>query len=272
MKIVTLGPEGTFSHEAALTLGGSIIFAHSLEDVFDVLKQDLVDLAVVPLENSLSGSVLNTLDALIECDYKIQAEIILPIAHHLVGFIELEGVKKLFTHPHSYEQCRQSLQRLFMKEGNFENLEIVLTASNAMSAHHLLENKEEGAALLSTNAAALYGIPILKENMQDESNNQTRFVVLSRDTPSRTGKDRTSLIFSPKENRKGLLNEILSVLSKYQLNLTKIESRPSKKKLGEYLFYMDIEGHIQDKAVQEAFKEVQSLSPYQFLGSYPRQF
>ncbi|MCH9633926.1 MAG: Bifunctional chorismate mutase/prephenate dehydratase [Chlamydiae bacterium] len=272
MKIVTLGPEGTFSHEAALTLGDSIVFVHAIEDVFDVLEQNLVDVAIVPLENSVSGTVFNTLDSLLNCEYKIQGEIILPVVHHLVGFCASRDIKRLYTHPHSYEQCRKSLQELFMKHSIYDELEIVFTTSNSMSAHKLLEDKEGSSALLSTKACELYEIPIICEKMQDMLNNQTRFIELAHHTTQSTGLDRTSVILTPHENRKGLLSDILSTFSKYRLNLTKIESRPSRKGLGNYFFYIDFEGHIEDTAVQKALEEVQSISPYQFLGSYPRQF
>lgn len=273
MKIATLGPEGTFSHQAALTFEGStIVFGNSIADVFDLFSQNLVEYALVPLENSVSGTISLTMDYLLHCEGTILEEVILPIKHHFASFVELNLIEKIYSHPHTFEQCRQTLQKLFVTQRKFDEIEVVYTPSNALSAGDLLKNKEESAAIIPEYLVQKYDIPILKKNLQDEPNNTTRFVLLGHKTTSSTGKDRTSLFFLPKENRRGILSEILGILSKYHLNLTKIESRPSRKQLGEYFFYLDFEGHIGDNTVQKALEEVESISPYHFLGSYPRQF
>lgn len=273
MKIITLGPEGTFSHQAALTIeGAELLFANSIEDVFDLFGKNLAEYALVPLENSVSGTVSITVDRLMDCEATILQEILLSIHHHFVSFVNLSQVEKIYAHPHTFGQCRENLKELFAHKKNFEEIEVFYTHSNARSALELLQNKAEGGAIISQFLVDKHEIPILKEDLQDEKNNSTRFILLGHKTTLPTGRDRSSIIFFPRENRRGILSEILLIFSKYHLNLTKIESRPTRKELGQYFFYIDFEGHIGDNSVQKALEEVEKISPYHFLGSYCRQF
>lgn len=273
MKLLTLGPKGTFSHQAAeLVDEAEIVFASAIPDIFSLLHQRVMQYALVPIENSVSGTIYQTLDGLLEGDFKIQAEIVLPIKHHLVSFTSLDKIRRLYVHPHSYEQCRGSLMKISLKEGHLEDADILYTTSNAMSAKSVLEHRSDSAALLSEYGAKLYEIPILRQEMQDAKNNETRFILLGPGSTDPTGSDRTSFFIFPEKNQKGVLHKILEQFAKNDLNLTKIESRPSKHKLGEYYFYVDFEGHIEDKASKTAISGLKSLATTQFLGSYPKAF
>lgn len=273
MRVGTLGPEGTFSHQAAAELPEAhILFAHSIEDVFDLLQQDLCDLIVLPIENSISGTVFQTLDLLVEYGFKIQGESILFVSHHLASFVPFEKITRLYTHPHSFEQCRNHLKKMMSKHPHPEALEMIYTPSNAISAKQLLAHQKTAGALINSMTASLHQIPLLQEKCEDRANNITRFLKIGTHIQPRSGKDRTSLMILPEKNHCGQLLEYLQVFAKSKINLTKIESRPSQKQLGDYTFFIECFGHIEDEVVQNALKELESLVHVKFLGSYPRKF
>lgn len=267
MKIITLGPEGTFSHAAAKQLSGDhdIYFAKTIAKVFAKIREESFDRAVLPLENSVSGTVSFTIDGLLNMSYPIISEIVLPIEHHLASFVAKDSIKILYAHPHSYAQCERYVETL-------GDIEVILTASNADSAIKLLENKGNAGAIVPKIAIERYQLLLLEEKIQDEKGNQTRFIVLGSEKAKPTGHDRTSIVIFPPNNKPRVLSTILEPFAARDINLSKIESRPSKKKLGEYLFYLDFHGHQEDKIVQEALKALQEVAEFTLLGSYPRAY
>ena len=269
MKIATLGPKGTFSHEAVLKYDkkAKILFADTIRGVFELVREGSAQLGLVPAENSIAGSVGQTLDCLMEFDFGITGEMILPIGHNLVGFGDISDVKTLYAHPQTYEQCE-----IFIRK-NFPKAEIIQTSSNGKSAEMLAKSKGlSNAGIISKIAAGIYKLKILKRDVQDNKFNATRFFFVGKAKTEKTGKDRTSIAVKPDYDKPGLLYSMLGEFAKRNINLTKIESRPSKGKLGEYMFYIDFEGHESENAVSEALKNISGLASVKLLGSYRRGY
>jgi prephenate dehydratase len=265
MKIALLGPEGTFSHEVALKLNKSakMVFVDSIWDVFEELEKGKVECGIVPVENSIEGGVGITLDALMEFDQKVKKEIILPVRHCLCGFGTLREVKEVYSHPQALSQCRKFLNSI--KAKTFQ------TTSTSMAASEVARMKDrKKACICSKLAAKIYGLKIIREDVQDEKNNMTRFFLLQKTDSEPSGNDKTSLAVYPEEDRPGLLHEILGVFAKRKINLTRIESRPSKRRLGEYIFFIDVNGHGEDKEIKEALEELRKkVKNVKVFGSYP---
>ena len=273
MKWATLGPEGTFSHQAALEMGAKeLLFAHTIEDVFDLLEQDLVEKIILPFENSISGLVFQTLQGLIKSPYLIEKEHLISIVHHLASFTSIDQVKKLYTHAHTYEQCKDHLRQFLLKSPMPEDFEILYTTSNALSAKKAAEDKDASAALLNTQMLDIYQMPILKRNMQDHSTNQTRFICIGHERTSSTGSDRTSLMIYPDENSPGILKDCLALLASSGLDLTKIESKSLNGEIKASCFFLEFTGHRQDPVVEKALKQLNFRAKVQCLGSYPKKF
>lgn len=269
MKIATLGPEGTFSHEALMKYNknASTLFTDTIRDVFESVVDDKADCGIVPIENSVAGTVGQTLDCLMEYKLKIKAEEILPIRHNLAGFGKINGIKTIYLHPQTYEQCE-----LFIKK-NLPEVEVIQTSSNGKSAEMLAKSKlKEEAAIIPKIAADIYGLKILKKDVQDAKFNVTRFFVVAKSDSKKTGYDRTSIAVYPQTDRPGLLYEMLGQFAKRRINLTKVESRPSKGKLGDYIFYIDFEGHKSEKHVAEALKKLEESAFVTVLGSYQKKY
>lgn len=276
MRIGILGPEGTFSESAAITwlkritLGteAEIRYYDTIFDVSESLLRKDIDYGIVPIENSLEGSVGDTLDVLSSnMPIKIVGEILLPINICLLARdrVNFSSIKKVVSHPHALAQCKQFIRK------RLRAVEVKYTESTA-SAAALAMQDEEVAALASAEAARKYGLKILEEKVQDKDS-ITRFVVLASpdlEMPSRTGSDKTSILIYLKD-RPGALYDVLGEFAQRKINLTKIESRPSKKALGDYMFHIDCEGHIEDKEIREALKGVEKkVVMLKILGSYPR--
>lgn len=269
MKIATLGPQGTFSHEAAINYGGKskISFHNTIRDVFTAVAGNKADFGIVPVENSIAGSVGQTLDLLMEFRLKIKAEAILPISHNLAGFGKISDINVLYLHPQTYEQCE-----LFIKK-NIPKAEIIQTSSNGKSAEIAAKSKDRAkASIIPKIAADIYRLKILKSDVQDSRFNVTRFFVIGKGDSKKTGYDRTSIAIYPQADRPGLLYEMLGEFANRKINLTKIESRPSKGKLGDYIFYIDLEGHKSEKHVADALKNIERSFFVSVLGSYPRRY
>ena len=269
MKIATLGPKGTFSHEAVLKYkpNASLIFKKTIWDIFDAVEKGEAEQSVVPLENSISGTIGYTLDALMEFELNISSEIILPIHHHLAGKGTMKDIKTIFTHSQTFVQCKKFVRK------HFKDVEIRETSSNASSAIMIADkNDPSNSAIISDIAAKEYGIEIIKKNIQDNQFNITRFVVISSEDNKPTGNDRTSMAIYPQADKPGLLHEMLGSFAKRKINLSKIESRPSKGKLGDYIFFIEVQGHRKDKKIQEALKEIENKFLVKVLGSYPRAY
>ena len=269
MIIATLGPEGTFSHEAVIKYDkkAKIIFEGTIRDVFETVGDKKADLGIVPIENSIAGTVGQTLDYLMKFKLKIRAEEILPIGHNLVGFGKIEDIKILYLHPQTYEQCE-----LFIKK-SLPKVEIIQTSSNGKSAEVISKSKvKTNASIIPKLAVDIYKLKILKKDVQDNRFNVTRFFVISKEDEKKTGYDRTSIAVYPQVDRPGLLHDMLGQFAKRKINLTKIESRPSKGKLGDYIFFIDFQGHKSEKHVGEALKNIEDSSFVTVLGSYPRKY
>ncbi len=269
MKVATLGPEGTFSHEAVLGRNkkAEIVFKDTVWDVFEAVSRDDVDEGIVPIENSISGTIGLTSDSLMEFDLNIISEIVLPIDHNLVGFDAIKNIETLYVHPSTYEQCEKFIRK------NLKGIKIIQTNSNAASAKLISDQKDRTqAAIVPKEAVGIYKLKIIKKSIQDNEFNVTRFLVLSKKEAEKTGRDRTSIVIYPQIDAPGLLYGLLGAFSKRDINLTKIESRPSKGKLGDYIFYIDLQGYKGDIKVEEAFKEIKESFFLKVLGSYPREY
>jgi chorismate mutase/prephenate dehydratase len=268
MVIAYFGPEATFTHQAAIRRFGSSVGytpMKTIGDVFTEVSKSRAEYGVVPVENSTEGVVTHTLDMFVDSDLKIVAQIILPIQHCLLGRVKRrDAVRRLYSHPQALAQCRQWVQV------HLPGAEVI-EASSTTRAAELAARSRTAAAIASSLAAERYGLRILDADIQDNSANATRFLVLGRQCGAPTGKDRTSLMFSVVDEV-GSLHRALTPLSKHQVNMTRIESRPSKRKAWAYFFFVDVKGHYEDPAVSKAFKELsRHCSFVKVLGSYPEE-
>jgi chorismate mutase/prephenate dehydratase len=265
LTVAYLGPEATFTHQAAIRrFGSSLRYSpqKTITDVFAEVSKNRADYGVVPVENSTEGVVTHTLDMFVDSDLKIVSQIVLPVQHCLVGKCRRAQIKKLYGHPQSLGQCRGWVQT------HLPRVEIIETSSNARSAEFAAKEKAS-AAIAGVLAAEKYGVPVLEYDIQDNAANATRFLVLGRQCSPPTGKDRTSLMFSIVD-RVGALYRALAPFRRYRLNMTKIESRPSKRKAWEYFFFVDCDGHLNDRKVANAIALLGEHCSYvKVLGSYP---
>jgi chorismate mutase/prephenate dehydratase len=275
MTIAYLGPEATFTHQAAIQkFGASLRYAaqRTIADVFSEVAKSSADYGVVPVENSTEGVVTHTLDMFVESDLKIVSQIVLPIRYCLAGRTAARDAQRLYVHPQALAQCRVWVQR------NLPRAEILETSSNARSAELAAHPAGAGAgaarrartaAITGALAAEKYGLRILADNIQDFTGNATRFLVLGRQCSPPTGHDRTSLMFSIAD-AVGALYKALAPFRRYRLNMTKIESRPSKRKAWEYFFFVDCDGHMNDRKVAHAIASLAGVCNFaKVLGSYP---
>src|ERR1051325_1158665 len=265
LSIAYLGPEATFTHQAAIRrFGSSLRYAplKTIADVFAEVSKNRADYGVMPVENSTEGVVTHTLDMFVDSDLKIVAQIILPVQQCLLSKSPRKQIRKLYAHPQSLAQCRGWVQN------HLPHAEIIETSSNARSAE--LAAKEKGtAAIAGILAAEKYNVPVLEYDIQDNAANATRFLVLGRQCSPATGNDRTSVMFSIVD-RVGALYHALSPFRRYRINMTKIESRPSKRKAWEYFFFVDCDGHMSDRKVAKALALAGEHCSYvKVLGSYP---
>ena len=265
LTVAYLGPEATFTHQAAIRrFGSSLGYApqKTIADVFTEVSKRRADYGVVPVENSTEGVVTHTLDMFVDSDLKIVAQIVLPVQHCLLSNGPRAQIKKLYAHPQSLGQCRDWVRT------NLPRAEIIETSSNARSAE--LAAREKGAAAIAgVLAAEKYNVPVLEFDIQDNVANATRFLVLGRQCGPPTGNDRSSLMFSIID-RPGALYSALAPFRRYRINMTKIESRPSKRKAWEYFFFVDYDGHEADRKVAKAISLLGMHCSYvKVLGSYP---
>ena len=269
LAVAFLGPEGTFSHMAARHLFG--LAAHyreatTIDGVFDAVRTGDAAYGVVPIENSTEGSVTTTADALIEGDLLVRQELVLDVAHALLGRagLGLASIERVYSHPQALAQCRLWLAK------NVPGAQLVQTTSTAAAAREALAD-ERGAAIGSRLAAEIYGLEPLRDGIHDRPENATRFFVLAKTDAPRTGKDKTTIAFSVKDGR-GALRNVLAVFDDAGINLTRIESRPSRQKRWDYVFLVDLEGHREDDPVARALSELGTrCDMVKVLGSYPRR-
>ncbi|MBZ4646732.1 MAG: prephenate dehydratase [Petroclostridium sp.] len=268
MKIGYLGPRGTFSQQAAEIyvkgMEAEIAQYTNIAELILAVNDRKVDEAVVPIENSIEGAVNTTLDMLAwDVDLTIKKEIVIPITHNLMVRKEGSNISLILSHPQAIGQCREFLNR------HFPNTPVQYTYSTAQAAQQVASANEGWAAIAAQKAAEEYDLKIIYESIQDTDSNVTRFIVLSHQCSEKTGSDKTSIIFST-DNKPGSLYRILQILNLWDINMTKIESRPAKNSLGNYIFFVDIEGHWQDDDVRDALTMIKrKTSFFKMLGSYP---
>ena len=265
LTIAYLGPEATFTHQAAIRrFGSSLCYApqKTIADVFTEVSKNRADYGVVPVENTTEGVVTHTLDMFVDSDLQIVAQIVLPVQQCLLSHWRRAQIKKLFAHPQSLAQCRGWIQN------NLPHVEIIETSSNARSAELAAEEKG-AAAIAGILAAERYDVPVLDYDIQDNVANATRFLVLGHQCSPPTGDDRTSIMYSLVD-RVGALYHALAPFRRYRINMTKIESRPSKRKAWEYFFFVDCDGHMEDRRLAKAISLLSEHCSYvKVLGSYP---
>lgn len=265
VSIAYFGPEATFTHLAAISkFGASVNYTPlpNIHSVFAEVEQGRADYGVVPVENSIEGGVNHSLDMFIESDLKICSEIFFEISHHLMSHSPMENLKKIYSHPQVFGQCRNWIK------ANLPKAELIDTSSTTAAAKRA-QNEEGAAAIASKLAATLYNLPVLADNIQDFSQNVTRFLVISRQIPPATKKDKTSILVSVRD-KVGALYEMLDPIRKAKINMTKIESRPSKKKAWEYYFFIDFEGHTTHPKIRKMLDQIEDKVKFlKILGSYP---
>lgn len=267
LKVAFFGPEATFTHQVALKHFGrstEMLAQKSISDVFAEVEKGRADYGVVPIENSTEGVVNHTLDMFVESDLVICAEREEPISHYLLSPSgQLSKVKRVYSHPQALAQCRKWLQSHLPSVETHESA----STSDAASQASL---DASAAAIASALAGKIYNLKTAAANIEDFDQNFTRFLVIGKNVPVSSGQDKTSILFSIKD-KVGALNDILLVFKHFNINLTKIESRPSKKKAWEYIFYVDFMGHCSNPKIQEMLTELRkSCLNIKILGSYPR--
>ena len=267
LRIAYLGPKATFTHQAALEYFGfsaHYVPCSTIRDVFVEVESGRADYGVVPVENTIEGVVNYTLDMFLETDLKISGEVVIPINHHLLSTHEsLSDIRKVYSHKMAIGQCRKWLEK------NLPEATVIETESTAKACEIALEEENSGA-IASEVASYTYHLNILARNIQDSGDNFTRFLVVSKREMKPTGKDKTSLIFAVRDEP-GALYRALEVFYEKGINLTKIESRPSRRRAWDYVFFVDLEGHAEDRKVQETLGKLKERTQMvKILGSYPR--
>ena len=272
-RIAYLGPHGTFTEEALLSqadlAAGELVALRSMPEVLSATAAGEVDLGFVAIENSIEGTVLMVLDGLVfEHELLIQREVVMNISQNLLGppGMTLAEVRRVVSFPDAMAQCRA----FFTKD--LPDATVVAANSTAEAVRAVGESPEEGtAALGSALAGRLYGLDVLAPDVEDHPDNQTRFVVVAREgIPVPSGHDKTSIVCFQREDHPGSLHAMLGQFSARSINLTKLESRPTKHSLGDYCFVIDLEGHVDDEVVADCLRDLHAtLAGIKFLGSYP---
>ncbi|MEK6530907.1 MAG: prephenate dehydratase [Deltaproteobacteria bacterium] len=267
MKIAFLGPAATFTHQACIQhfgLSGEFAAKKDIADVFDEVEKGRADYGVVPIENTTEGVVSHTLDMFVTSGLKICAEVMLEVSLSLMNKTgEISDIKKICSHPHAIAECRRWLKQ------NLPNALVFDVSSTALAARMASEDPAT-AAIASEAAARLNDLRIVEKRIEDNAENYTRFLVIGKKAFKKTGSDKTSLMFVVKD-APGALYSILKPFAKRAINLTKIESRPLKTKAWEYMFFVDIDGHANDRKPKDAIAELEGLCKFlKILGSYPK--
>ena len=269
-RIGFLGPVGTYTEEAALQYDPEAELQPfpTISAVGLAVSSETTHEGVVPIENSLEGSVTGTLDLLIsESDLSVRQEIVLPIDHYLMAApgTPAAAVQVIYSHPQALAQCRNYLER------SFPNAQQMASLSTVAAVSDMLASSLPAAAIAPRRAADLHDVEIIGRSIQDNANNVTRFVVLANEDHPPTGRDKTSICITFDEDAPGLLYKALGEFAQRGINLVKVESRPTKESLGRYIFLIDCDGHREDPMVKEALERLASpVSTLKVLGSYPR--
>jgi len=266
LRIGYLGPDGSFSHTAAMLKFGQSVEYEPLTDIrgiFDEVSKGHCDLGIVPIENTTGGGVIETLDTLVDTDVKICSEVLMAIHHNLMANCPLDKIQKIYSKPEVFAQCRNWLS------STLKDVQTIPVASTAKAAQ-MSAAEENAAAIGSVVAAEIYGLKIIFERIEDITNNITRFLVISKEDAKPTGEDKTAILFST-AHKAGALANVLDVFKQYDINLTNIESRPSKKRQWEYYFFMDFLGHRTQENVQKGMEQARKhCLQLSILGSFPR--
>lgn len=266
LRIGYLGPEGSFSHMAASRKFGQSVEYLPRPDfraIFDEVARGHCDLGVVPIENSLGGGVIGTMDCFVDSNVHICAEVILGIHHNLLANCPQDKIKLVASKPEIFAQCRNWIAT------GLAGVDLVPVASSSKAAE-MAAHETNLAAIGSELAAELYGLKIVFANIEDNPNNQTRFFVIARQAVKQTGQDKTAILFTA-AHRSGALVEVLNVFAKHKVNLTNIDTRPSKRQNWEYYFFVDADGHVDDENFQKCLDEVKThCGELHVLGSFPR--
>lgn len=265
LKIAYLGPEASFTHLASLKRFGSqvqYVASNNITDVFLEVERGSADYGVVPIENSIEGIISHTLDMFVDSDLKICAQIVLDVAHNLLANCPKEKIRRIYSNPQVFGQCRIWLQE------NLPGVELVEVSSTTRAAQIVVKEKYS-ACIASSLAAKVYKLKVIAADIEDSPHNITRFLVIGKTDVGQTNLDKTSVLFSIKD-KVGALHDMLLPFKKYKINLTKIESRPSKKKVWDYYFFVDLEGHRNNPKVKKALSELENKCTFlKILGSYP---
>ena len=266
LRVGYLGPQGTFSHLAAQRKFGASVEYRSLADiraVFDEVARGHCDVGLVPIENSSGGGVVDTLDCFVDAQVYICGEVIVDIHHNLLANCPPEDIRAVASKPEIFAQCRNWLST------SMEKVELLPVASSSRAAE-MASQTEHLAAVGSELAAELYDLKIVFANIEDNPSNMTRFFIIANQPAKRTGADKTAVMFSV-AHRSGALVEVLNVFSRNGINLTNIDSRPSRRRNWEYVFFVDSEGHFEDPNFTDSLEEARNhCSDLQVLGSFPR--
>lgn len=266
LRIAYLGPEATFTHQAARAkFGSSVAYAPqgSISEVFDAVARGSADYGVVPVENSWEGAVNHTLDMFLESDLQVCAQILLRIEQHLLASGPRGGIRKVYSHPQAFGQCRRWLHAFLPKA---EWVEV----SSTTRAAELAAQEPGTAAVAGKLAGELYGLAIVEAAIQDSPDNTTRFLVIGQKASPSTGSDRTSLMFCV-PHEPGALYGALESFYRLGINIGKIESRPSRRKAWEYCFFLDVDGHASDRLLEQAIGELQKRATLvKILGTFPQ--
>lgn len=268
MQIGYLGPNGTFSEQAATLYysDAKYISYHTIDDVIQAVDKNLIEVGIVPIENSIEGTVNVTMDTIIfNADIKIIAEIVIPIEQNFLVSKNYnnEQITKILSHPQALAQCREFLNK------NYHHAQQIPTSSTSEAAKLVASSNEPWAALGNLLCAKLYNMKVLHSKIQDNKSNETRFIVISKKSENKVETEsKTSIAFST-NNEPGALFKILNILALWNINMTKIISRPMKKSIGEYVFFVEVEGDISNEDMQEAMRMIQrKTSFYKLFGSY----
>ena len=266
LTIAYFGPEATNTHQAARSkFGASVNYTPqvNISDVFDVVTRGHADYGVVPIENSTEGAVNHTLDVFMDSELQICAQILMKIENHLVAKIPREQIQRVYSHPQVFGQCRNWIRQ------NLPNAELVEVSTTARAAE-LAAGEDHAAAITGPMAAEVHGLKILAASIQDLASNTTRFLVIGRTASPPTGDDRTSLMFCV-QDKPGALFDALEPFNRLKISMSKIESRPSKRKAWEYFFFVDIDGHVSEEKVQKALEALGEHCTFvKILGTYPK--
>jgi len=266
LRIAYLGPHGTFSHAAAAKKFGASVDYVPLTDipaVFEEIVRGHADYGLVPVENSIGGGIVDTLDAFLTSSAKICAEVLINIHHNLLAKESWEQVKRIYSKPEVFPQCRKWLS----ETGKDKD---VIAAASTSKAAELAATEPGAAAIGSSLAGEIHGLHVLFENIEDNPDNVTRFFVIGREPAKKTGDDKTAIMFTT-AHKPGALAEVLDVFKENGINLTDIEKRPSKKVNWEYYFFIDAQGHLDDAGMKTAVEQAkQHCLQLTVLGSYPR--